>query len=331
MAEPNSLHAVETANLRQQAPNLPGAESHPLITHPNSGEIAAPQYGSQPSYHTQPNYHPMHAGQGGYLPVQTVPQYQVYAPQHNQPQLVMQSDQMFDQVQPANYVLIPAADDPNFLDMGPPPAWFLDHVSFTENCLRNLTRPCIFRNSLSKYSLQHPQNDETQIVASAVCCHLEVASCNNYPLVFPQTGYRLLYNPGSLIASACSQEELVEFVEKANDKTKDFIHRTNQSNQCTALAFFINHFVMTIAAIVVFEVKSFGWKGYVALIGYVMIFLIVKYFCVKRLSDKLTIFQRDLATWIKEHRGPFYAKGVRPRIGYNGAFLVFEANLAKIT
>jgi hypothetical protein len=37
-------------------------------------------------------------------------------------------------------------------------------------------------------------------------------------------------------------------------------------------------------------------------------------------------FSKHLAEWMADHRGPLYAKGIRPRPGHGGVFIIFEAN-----
>jgi hypothetical protein len=44
-------------------------------------------------------------------------------------------------------------------------------------------------------------------------------------------------------------------------------------------------------------------------------------------KGKAQRFSRELAEWIKDNRGPLYAKGIRPRPGHGGVFILFEVNV----
>jgi hypothetical protein len=48
------------------------------------------------------------------------------------------------------------------------------------------------------------------------------------------------------------------------------------------------------------------------------------YYSMKRAAGT---FSGQLAKWIRDHRGPLYAKGIRPRPGHGGVFILFEMNM----
>jgi hypothetical protein len=61
------------------------------------------------------------------------------------------------------------------------------------------------------------------------------------------------------------------------------------------------------------------------------VFLICGLICSRRiyflrLRNKRVRFFRELVEWIKANRGPLYAKGIRPRPGHGGVFILFEVN-----
>lgn len=332
MSKPFNSALNDTANSGQQGTYFSGAGSHPL---PNSAVNVVPLHDYQPSHQYQPNYQQVYLEQAGYPPVHTgqpiyqpvhAPQSQVYQNQYSQPQIVSQPAQMLIQVQqPTNFVLIPAADDPNFLDFGPPPVWIGNVFSF----FGGFSSMFAIRNSSSRLSLQHPQSNQFQIVASATCSQLQT-SRKGLPLVYPLTSYQLSYNPASIIASACSEAELTEFVEKANDQTKDFIKKTDKSSRCTSISLIMTFVVMVLIGIVIGIITI---RGIGVLIAFLGLFIVIIGRCcyVSHLTSKTNKLHRDLAQWIKDHRGPFYARGIRPRPGHNGTFIIFEANLAPTT
>mmetsp|Transcript_11196 Transcript_11196/g.22031 ORF Transcript_11196/g.22031 Transcript_11196/m.22031 type:complete len:146 (+) Transcript_11196:431-868(+) len=136
--------------------------------------------------------------------------------------------------------------------------------------------------------------------------------------------FSLDFNSDCVIAQVCCQDELSDFVMQANDFSAPFFKqlRTARKVMLCILAIAI---LMIILGIVV---EILTQSGIAMLIPIAFLsFFISNCIYVCWLMKAVAKFSKNLAIWIKGSRGHLYGKGVKPRPGYNGCFILFEANL----
>mmetsp|Transcript_28109 Transcript_28109/g.50327 ORF Transcript_28109/g.50327 Transcript_28109/m.50327 type:complete len:325 (-) Transcript_28109:19-993(-) len=257
-------------------------------------QIRQPNYAVQPPYRAQPGY-------------AVQPVFQQMQP--TQP--------MFMQVTPAPLVLAPVANDPNYIDYGPGPEW--EPIKSP-----GLGLTAGHRHATTRLKL--PVDNQVNMSANAVTSYEQFCG-RGVPFPYPSSAFSFNYNSNSVIASVCSQAELSDFVKQANDFCAPFINKVQTTSKVTfrirlgIASFFI------ILAIVLGILANAGLGVALAIIG-VASFLISRCFYVCWLKRAVEKFHKDMAIWIKGIRGHLYEKGVKPRPGYNGCFILFEANLA---
>jgi len=129
------------------------------------------------------------------------------------------------------------------------------------------------------------------------------------------------------LALVVASTEVNEFLEQANAKYKHTIEafRKYPRNMCiirvVLLLIILAIAVGLGAGLSVDAGVAVAILGTGAIIGLARI----PYYYVFR--GRVEKFAAGLAEWIKQHRGPLYAKGVKPRPGPFAAYIIFEVNV----
>jgi len=137
--------------------------------------------------------------------------------------------------------------------------------------------------------------------------------------------FSLDFNSDCVIAQVCCQDELSDFVMQANDFSAPFFKRLRTARRVMLYILAIE-ILMIILAIVVAILAQSGIVLFMIPIA-IISFIISNCIYVCWLMKAVAKFSKNLAIWIKGSRGHLYGKGVKPRPGYNGCFILFEANL----
>jgi hypothetical protein len=196
------------------------------------------------------------------------------------------------------------------------------------NCWR---AQCSKDEKVANKRLIVPQSNATQIVASATFDHYQLdPNCRRTPFCLTTSDWTLSINRESKVLSGCSEAELGAFVDKANatfrEKREKLDVFPSKAMKCRIIVMLL--FLVLYGALAGVLAGVVYWSLVFSFISPSIIsYFILRCIYYARVRSAAKKFSEEVRKWVGEHQGPFYEKGVIPKVGYYGTFISFEANL----
>lgn len=207
--------------------------------------------------------------------------------------------------------VVPPIPNEDELDFGPLPIW----KSF----------PCTVSGLFNCVSIHQviPASSPTQLVATAPLTHFQLCRCT--PICFPSSPWYINKGEASSVLTTAGNE-ISEFLAGAINEFSEDILRLNAKSDWWVFAVGLNLTIM----LVILAIHLAIWidiRTLVILALAFIVFPVLHIFSYCKVKLEAGKFSGQLARWIRDHRGPLDAIGIRPRPGYGGAFILFEIKM----
>lgn len=169
-----------------------------------------------------------------------------------------------------------------------------------------------------------PSNSESQIVATAEMAYSQ-ALFSKRLVVYPTTPWSLQYSESSDISIAVSKAELESYLASIYTTLQPAFQEVKSlAFKAKAISLLILVIALVIGGVLTVTVNFIVGLCTCAVGGG------LNYLCntllILALRHKAAKNYRELIRLLTESRDPLYAKGVRPRPGYNCCYILFEAS-----
>lgn len=200
------------------------------------------------------------------------------------------------------------------------PVW----IPNKQPCCHRWKAHCTKDDQIVNKRLSVPQSNSVQIVASAQHDHYQ-PDCTKEPFCFLTSGWTLDINRDSAVLSVCPEVELVDFIRRANTKFESKLQKLQdlprQVMKCRIITTLVLCLIIATACGVFWEFLSRA-IGICALV-----YFILRCIYFSRIRSAARKLSEEVHDWIGKHQGPFYERGIVPKVGYYATFISFEATL----
>mmetsp|Transcript_215 Transcript_215/g.263 ORF Transcript_215/g.263 Transcript_215/m.263 type:complete len:261 (+) Transcript_215:30-812(+) len=208
--------------------------------------------------------------------------------------------------------LVPLIDYPQNEDLGPHVVW-----------VKPKKQKSVCRSKRKKL-LVVPKTSKNQIVATAELEYSRPMLLRK-TLVYPIGPWKLDFTEDSDVAQHATREELQDFLDKAYASVSSSVEAVT-SVRTRSTVFPVIMFLVALAIGIVISLMVNAPGGALVCIGGLVGGYLYRMLLRLPMKKMISTYYRTLIQWITQNRGPLYAKGIKPRPGFNCCYIIFEAN-----